>query len=223
MIAFIFLLLALILARSDQGIIPAIATNLKEQFKMNSFEVGSLGSATYLGATVGCLAAIPLLDYVPTKWALLSCLVAEAISFLVFTLVDDFYHMSIARFCAGASQVILAIFLPVWVDAFAPKKFKTLWMTISISATGVGTLVGYGLAAAAVTVSDSWHWAFYIMMTAMIIPIVYLIMADPEIIDVKEHLRVKQEQEIPEVVTGHVNETGDLTATIDAIHNNPEA
>jgi len=71
--------------------------------------------------------------------------------------------------------VILAIFLPVWVDAFAPSKYKTLWMTISISSNGAGTILGYGLAAAVVTISDSWWWAFYLIIVGMIVPIIYLV------------------------------------------------
>ena len=145
---------------------------------MNSFEVGSLGSATYLGATVGCLAAIPLLDYVPTKWTLITCLVIEAISFFVFTMVEDYYHLATARFFSGASQVILAIFLPVWVDAFGPQRFKTLWMTLTISATGTGCILGYGLAAASLSYTESWYWAFYITMILMIVPIIYLIVTE---------------------------------------------
>lgn len=100
--AFAFLLVALVLARCDQGVIPAIATGLKRDFQMSTFKVGTLGSMTYLGATVGSLLAIPLLDQVPSKWALFLCLVGEAISLFVFTYAQDFTHLSLGRFFSGA-------------------------------------------------------------------------------------------------------------------------
>ena len=73
-LVFLLLFLALFAARTDQGVIPAIATTLKKEFNMNSVSIGSLGSMVYLGAVVGSLIAIPLLDFLPTKLALMSCL-----------------------------------------------------------------------------------------------------------------------------------------------------
>ena len=72
-------------------------------------------------------------------------------------------------------------------------------MTLSISANVVGTLAGYGLAAAVVTACPSgWWWAFYILIAAMIAPMIYLATAESSMIDVKEHLRQQQEEEEPE-------------------------
>ena len=51
-----------------------MATTLKEQFEMNSVAIGSLGSMAYLGATLGSLIAIPVLDKVPSRWAIIGCL-----------------------------------------------------------------------------------------------------------------------------------------------------
>eukprot|EP00353_Schmidingerella_taraikaensis_P003122 CAMPEP_0185571434 /NCGR_PEP_ID=MMETSP0434-20130131/3477_1 /TAXON_ID=626734 ORGANISM="Favella taraikaensis, Strain Fe Narragansett Bay" /NCGR_SAMPLE_ID=MMETSP0434 /ASSEMBLY_ACC=CAM_ASM_000379 /LENGTH=66 /DNA_ID=CAMNT_0028186867 /DNA_START=396 /DNA_END=599 /DNA_ORIENTATION=+ len=66
-----------------------------------------------------------------------------------------------------------------------------MWMTLSISANPIGTLAGYALAASVVTVSSSaWCWAFYILIIAMIAPIVYLFMENGSILDVKSHLRL---------------------------------
>ena len=79
------LFLALFAARTDQGIIPAIATTLKEQYGMSSLQVGSLGSMVYLGATIGSVIAVPLLDLLPTKWALLGCLFVQIIALETFT------------------------------------------------------------------------------------------------------------------------------------------
>ena len=50
---FLVLYLTLLVARLDQGIIPAIAPNLKAYFGFNSTQIGSLGSCIYFGATVG--------------------------------------------------------------------------------------------------------------------------------------------------------------------------
>jgi len=68
---------------------------------MDSLKIGSLGSWMYAGATVGCLAAIPLLDILPTKWTLLFCMVCQAIALLSFTIAEDYFHLAIGRFFSG--------------------------------------------------------------------------------------------------------------------------
>ena len=158
---FVVLFFAMFTARSDQGIIPAVATTLKDYYGMDSVEIGSLGSMVYLGATAGSVIAIPFLDLVPTRIALLSCLVVQILSLYLFTWGLKWSHLAMARFLSGATQVILAIFLPVWVDAFAPSTKKTTWMTLVIAAAPMGLLAGYGMSALIVTYTDSWWFAFY--------------------------------------------------------------
>jgi len=101
-IVFVILFIALLLARTDQGIVPAIATNLKKQFNMNSLEIGSLGSMVYLGATAGCVMAIPLLDILPTKVALVACYIVQGIALYLFTFSAEWFDLAAGRFLSGA-------------------------------------------------------------------------------------------------------------------------
>ena len=100
-----------------------------------------------------------------------------------------------ARFMSGATQVILAIFLPVWVDAFAPVDKKTRWMTLIITAAPMGLLAGYGMSAIVISTSDEWWWAFYLIIIAMVPLIVILSCIKSSKIDIKEHLKIQQEQD----------------------------
>ena len=52
---------------------------------MSSIQVGSLGSMVYLGATAGSVIAVPLLDLMPTRWALLGCLIVQIVALALFT------------------------------------------------------------------------------------------------------------------------------------------
>jgi len=100
--------------------------------------------------------------------------------------------MATARFFSGATQVILAIFLPVWVDCFAPLQKKTTWMTLIITAAPMGLLAGYGMSALVVTYTDSWWWTFYIIILVMMPLLIILSFIDSSYIDIKEHLQLKQ-------------------------------
>lgn len=86
----------------DQGIIPAIAPTLKDYFGFNSTAIGSLGSCIYLGATAGSALAIPFLDLVPTRWALIICTVLQMMALYAFTYTEKWAWQASTRFLSGA-------------------------------------------------------------------------------------------------------------------------
>lgn len=49
------LFICMFVARTDQGIIPALNTTLKTEFKFSSVQLGKLGSVVYIGAVTGKL------------------------------------------------------------------------------------------------------------------------------------------------------------------------
>jgi hypothetical protein len=88
----------------------------------------------------------------------------------LFTVSTEYNWQLFARFLSGFSQVILSIYLPVWVDAFSPSDMKTKWMTMIITAAPGGLFFGYTMTAIIVSMGISWQWAFYIHII-MLIPV----------------------------------------------------
>ena len=50
---FVMLFVTMAVARTDQGIVPALATTLKKVFGFNNAQIGQLGSSVYIGAVFG--------------------------------------------------------------------------------------------------------------------------------------------------------------------------
>jgi len=59
----------------DNGIMPAIATTLKEDHGLTDIEVGSLGSFVYIGEVFGSIIAIPAYKKIPVKFVLLATII----------------------------------------------------------------------------------------------------------------------------------------------------
>ena len=131
---------------------------------------------------------MPLFDLFPTKHVLLTAMTLQCIALTVFTLVNQFAFQAAARFLSGFSQVILAIFLPVWVDAFAPRDRKTKWMTYIISAAPLGLLTGYSMSALIVTFGIAWQWAFYIHIVMLLPFIAMIFFMEPTVIEIGRKL-----------------------------------
>ena len=103
-----------------------------------------------------------LFDSIPSRIVLFTGMMLQCCALGMFTLSTQYNWQAFARFLSGFSQVILSIYLPVWVDAFAPKDRKTKWMTYIITAAPAGLFTGYSMSALIVSFDISWQWAFYI-------------------------------------------------------------
>lgn len=146
---------------------------------------------------------MPLFDQFSTKKVLLTAMTLQCTALLAFTMVNQFAFQAAARFLSGFSQVILTIFLPVWVDAYAPRDRQTKWMTYIISAAPLGLLTGYSMSAVIVTFGIAWQWAFYIHIVLLIPFIAMILIMDPETVDIGRKLANQQEYEIANIEGPH--------------------
>lgn len=159
---FFFLFLMNMIRTIDNGIMPAIATTLKDDDGMSDVEVGSLGSFVYVGEVLGSILAIPIYKKIPVKLILLSTIVLQSIVLMVFVFADGNYRiMVISRFFTGIFQVFITILGPIWCDSYAPADKKTTWITWFIVATPVGIVLGYLKTAVILSQESNWAYGFY--------------------------------------------------------------
>ena len=86
----------------DNGIMPAIATTLKEGKALNDVEVGSLGSFVYVGEVLGSILAIPAFKKIPVKFILLTSILLQSVALMAFVFADGNYRiMATSRFFTG--------------------------------------------------------------------------------------------------------------------------
>lgn len=111
-----------------------------------------------------------LFESFPSRIVIFVGMMLQIVALAMFTESTSYGFQLFARFLSGFSQVILSIFLPVWVDAFSPREKKTKWMTLIITAAPGGLFVGYSMTACIVMFDISWWWAFYIHIL-MLIPV----------------------------------------------------
>ncbi|KAF8820549.1 transporter, major facilitator family protein [Cardiosporidium cionae] len=63
--------------------------------------------------------------------------------------------MYVARFFSGACQALPIVYIPVWIDDFAPKESLTKWMSYSQLASISGSVGGYLLGG----LFSHWHYS----------------------------------------------------------------
>jgi len=110
-------------------------------------------------------------------------------------MTTDYWVQALSRLLSGSSQIFLTIFLPVWVDTFAPREKKTRWMTYNITAAPLGLLSGYGITAVIVTAQINWRWSFW-RNIMMLLPIACLyLLVKPNYLDIKKQHEKQAEAE----------------------------
>jgi predicted MFS family arabinose efflux permease len=97
-----------------------------------------------------------LFETLPSRIVIFVGMMLQCLALALFTVSTEYSWQMFARFLSGFSQVILSIYLPVWVDAYAPRHTKTKWMTFIITAAPAGLFIGYSMTAVIVMFEFSW-------------------------------------------------------------------
>ena len=132
----------------DGGAVPAALTNIKNTFDLTSLELGLLGALVYLGIASGSLVMGPLLKRVSPVMVLRVAILCNTGMTATFGLALNPGMLLVARYLIGFLQAACPVYFPVWVDEFAPKKTRTLWMALIQAGTPIGIMIGYVIAGA---------------------------------------------------------------------------
>ncbi|PFH33260.1 transporter, major facilitator family protein [Besnoitia besnoiti] len=135
-----------IMCNFDHGVIPAVLGDIQEHFTQMGFvEQSLLGSLVYFGLIVGTLFAGVSYQHLGAKWLLVASLTCLSACLYLFASSSSLAVMYVMRFCIGLCQALPVVYIPVWVDAFAPEGQVTRWMAFTQLGGIGGTVLGYFL------------------------------------------------------------------------------
>ena len=156
----------------DTGALAALMADDEEGlahiFSLSTTEQGLLLSVAHLGVTLGCMVSGNALQKIYAKNLLLLSCVVNTLTAWLFALSPNFELLLISRILNGFSQSFLIVFAPIWTDEFAPKQYKTTWLSLSEAGGPLGIVVGY-LVAGLLTENANVEWrvAFYIQASLL--------------------------------------------------------
>ncbi|EAN31075.1 Major Facilitator Superfamily protein [Theileria parva strain Muguga] len=140
---FIIITLLQIFINYDIGVAPVSLNWIQEPYNFSSTELGIMGSLTYCSYVV----MSPFMSYIfltfSSQIVITVGLIINLLSLLVYGLAVNKFMFFISKFCIGASQALFITYYPIWVDIFAPKFHRNLWMSIIQGGIMIGMSVGY--------------------------------------------------------------------------------
>ena len=144
---FKWLILMQIAVYMEAGVVPVLLHELTDAFGLSFGEKGMLGGVTWLlGGLVLPFAPLLFSKYSP-KSVLLTTLVMNLVFIICFAWVPEGHSMRslllTARAGVGATQAFLAVYVPVWIDVFAPEHLLSRWYALYQVALRVAMFLGY--------------------------------------------------------------------------------
>uniref|UniRef100_A0A7S1J346 Major facilitator superfamily (MFS) profile domain-containing protein n=1 Tax=Eutreptiella gymnastica TaxID=73025 RepID=A0A7S1J346_9EUGL len=149
-------------------------------FKLGYAEVGLLQSLVYFGLTVSCSFGGSLLLRYQAKWLVTVGLTIDVLCLGLMAMTHSATICIGSRFLLGLAQAYLIMYLPVWIDEFAPDGYATTWMSIAQAGVPVGIMCGYmssGMLAAHTGLN--WRYSFGIQV-CLLIPAILAFVCLPE-------------------------------------------
>jgi MFS family permease len=143
-----YILIANIVNYLEAGAVPAMLVGMSETFHLSPDQQGLLGGIVYFTMSLGSPFAALCFKIWDPRVVLGVSMTLYNIAVVVFASVpvgldNSSLLLVMARGAMGFTQAFLCVYLPLWIDEFAPVDKKTVWMSYSQASVPVGVVLGY--------------------------------------------------------------------------------
>ena len=158
MILFFLLVIFNVIIDLDSGIISSCFKSFIKDLNLNDLQYGSLNSLSTAGKILSLLFYMIIINKNHRKFILITTSLIHGLSFYGYYLKNNYYYIACLLFLISTCKIFIIIYIPVWIDQFGIKKYKTLLLTL------VYTVISYGRIAGAwigtVIFNNDWKRAF---------------------------------------------------------------
>ena len=158
MILFFLLLIFSVIIDLDAGIIVSSYRSFTQDLHMSDFQFGSLNSITTIGKIISLIYYMLVINKNHRKFILVTTSFIHGIAFYCYFINDNYYYIAILKFLTSFCKVFITVYMPVWIDQFGIKKYKTLLLTLVFMVTSYGRIVGAWIGT--VIFENEWKKAF---------------------------------------------------------------
>lgn len=127
------------------GLLSSATKEIKRDLNINDSKFGSFGTANSFGRIISSLIFSVINQRVSRKWTTIIGLGFHALFVFSFHLTNNVNILIFARGLQGFTQMLPSIYVPVWIDQFGIRAYKTVQITsVQLSQTS-GKCIGYFL------------------------------------------------------------------------------
>ena len=129
----------------SSGLLSSATKEVKKSLNMNDAKFGSFGTANSLGRIISSTLFSMFNQKISRKWSTTLGVGFHALFLLCFQITNNANILIFVRGLHGFTQMLPSIYVPVWLDQFGIRKYKTIQITsVQLFAT-TGKCIGYFL------------------------------------------------------------------------------
>ena len=125
------------------GLLSSATKEVKESLNMNDAKFGSFGTANSLGRIMSSTLFGMLNQKISRKWSTTLGIGFHAIFILCFHITNNANILIFVRGLHGFTQMPPSIYVPVWIDQYAIRSYRTVQLTTVQLSQTIGKCIGY--------------------------------------------------------------------------------
>ena len=129
----------------SSGLLSSATKEVKKSLNMNDAKFGSFGTANSLGRIISSTLFGMFNQVISRKWSTTLSVGFHAIFLLCFQITNNANILIFVRGLQGLTQMPQAIYIPVWIDQFGIRKYRTVQITSLQLFMTTGKCIGYFL------------------------------------------------------------------------------
>ena len=127
----------------SSGLLSSASKEVKKSLNMNDAKMGSFGTANSLGRIISSTLFTMLNQVISRKWSTTLGVGFHALFLLCFQITNNANILIFVRGLQGFTQMPQAIYIPVWIDQFGIRKYRTVQITSLQLFMNTGKCLGY--------------------------------------------------------------------------------
>ena len=129
----------------SSGLLSSATKEVKKSLNMNDAKFGSFGTANSLGRIISSTLFGMFNQVISRKWSTTLSVGFHALFLLCFQITNNANILIFVRGLQGLTQMPQAIYIPVWIDQFGIRKYRTVQITSLQLFMTTGKCIGYFL------------------------------------------------------------------------------
>ena len=125
------------------GILSSASKEIKKSLNMSDAKFGSFGTANSLGRIISSTLFGMLNQKISRKWSTTLGIGFHAIFILCFHITNNANILIFVRGLHGFTQMPPSIYVPVWIDQYAIRSYRTVQLTTVQLSQTIGKCIGY--------------------------------------------------------------------------------
>jgi len=127
----------------SSGVLSQASQAIKKQYQMKDIEFGYFGLAQGIGRTIGSIFYTVLVNQINAKWMGGAFTIVKGGVLAAFELTGNKWAIIYLRGLIGFVHMPPSTYIPIWIDQYGFRKYKTVQMSFLQALVPFGKVLGY--------------------------------------------------------------------------------